>query len=44
MGVMRNWFHAPSKREFKANATRVYECGGRGESGRRELAVVGSMS
>jgi hypothetical protein len=50
-GIMRNWFHASSKRGFKANARRVYErhiggdeCGGRGESGRREAAVVGSMS
>lgn len=24
-GVMRNWFHASSKREFKANVTRDYE-------------------
>lgn len=42
-GVMRNWCHASSKREFKANVTRDYEGhyegvssgGGRGEFGRR---------
>ena len=25
MGIMRNWFYALSKREFRANVTRVYE-------------------